>query len=201
MIFIASCAVSIAQSDATMSLELHGRGMYYAVVVASVCISSTTSVWNSHLVRQYNSASLRAVNMLLYAFSFLCCAIAPFVFVLPGWDHYSPAFWVGHNVSTLSLVGVNVLFGVAVVNVYYYVGVVAKAMAGLVATALLLSVSRALTVEVGLSLAIVVAAVLSYYRNEEPASAVAEHHQVAAWSVRHLLLLVPAFAIILLLLT
>ncbi|PHH66650.1 hypothetical protein CDD81_6487 [Ophiocordyceps australis] len=111
----------------------------YAILVFQVFLSSSSSVYNQHLLK-LNANSLHADNMVLYASGAavnLVCHLIIF-FATPN----EPAFFQGYgDIRAILVILSNIFIGLAITSVYKYADAVIKCFATAAATGILLYLS------------------------------------------------------------
>ena len=117
----------------------------YMTLMLMVFISSTATVWNESIIKGYDYP-LHLQNMLLYAFGFLFNLVAYLIEEpLPLLDSegvkYDRWFFSGYTTTTVVIVLLNSLMGIAVTGIYKYADAVAKNMVTSVAAVLLVVIS------------------------------------------------------------
>lgn len=138
VLLVQLCGLVVAQLDACAG-KPHLAAPTYAVLVVSLLNSSVANVWNEHVVKQFDGASLATKNVLLYSFGA--------AFNMVGFlrnrtaDAHSPAFFEGYGAAAVLVVVSNAWMGIAINIVYKYADAVVKNLATTTTTAVLLVMS------------------------------------------------------------
>jgi drug/metabolite transporter (DMT)-like permease len=142
----------------------------YFVLFLHVSLSSFNSIWNEHLVKSKDAPSLNVQNACLYFFG----AIFNFgaYLLLPaslyGSTSLSTGFFHGYSVTTILIVALNSVIGLAITAVYKYADVIVKTFSLACATGTLflfdfLFFGRPITLNVLLGIVVVYGASYLYF--------------------------------------
>lgn len=138
VIWLQMLGLVVAQFDACVG-KPHLQVGTYALLFVSLFNSSVANVWNEHVVKQFEGASLATKNVHLYFFGALF-NMAGFVrnrVVEPG----SPTFFEGYEMAAVLVVVSNAFMGIAMNVVYKYADAVVKNIATTTTTVVLLILS------------------------------------------------------------
>lgn len=131
----------VAQFDSCVG-KPHLEVGTYALLLVSLFNSSIANVWNEHVVKQFEGASLATKNVHLYFFGAVFNMMA---FVRNRLvDADSPRFFEGYAVAAVLVVMSNAFMGIAMNVVYKYADAVVKNIATTTTTVVLLILSAML---------------------------------------------------------
>lgn len=129
----------VAQYDACTG-RAHLATRVYALLVVSLLNSSVANVWNEHVVKQFQHASLATKNIYLYMFG---AALNLGIFQQQRRRGGAPEFWEGYGWAGAGVVVSNAFMGLAINAVYKYADAVVKNIATTSTTVVLLVLSGA----------------------------------------------------------
>eukprot|EP01116_Phalansterium_solitarium_P021668 TRINITY_DN6827_c0_g1_i1.p1 TRINITY_DN6827_c0_g1~~TRINITY_DN6827_c0_g1_i1.p1 ORF type:complete len:387 (-),score=144.65 TRINITY_DN6827_c0_g1_i1:540-1700(-) len=114
----------------------------YAVLISAVLITSVSSVWNEHMVKNHR-ASLHVQNMGLYAFGFTLNLLGFLMMpiLLPAEPSAHIPFFEGYTLTAIGVVFCNSIVGVVITAVYKYADAIVKTFASACSTCVFLFVS------------------------------------------------------------
>lgn len=138
VILVQMLGLIVAQYDSCIG-RAHLAAPVYAVLFVSLFNSSMANVWNEHVVKNFDSASLATKNVHLYMFG-AALNLAAFCYTRAT-SGGSPRFLEGYTTSSALVVASNALMGLAMNVVYKYADALVKNMATTSTTAALLALS------------------------------------------------------------
>lgn len=138
IIIIQMLGLIVAQYD-SCSGKSHLSPIVYGILFLSLFNSSVANVWNEHVIKNFESASIATKNIHLYFFGGLLNLLI-FWWIKMTSDN-TPAFFQGYNMIAMCVVISNAFMGIAMNIVYKYADALVKNIATTTTTVVLLILS------------------------------------------------------------